>query len=69
MIEAVVGRADRRRVIALFWSQIDADLYWDAMVTAGRFRRAWKVCAQPSGMRTVLDEFDRVEQFLAGVVA
>ena len=38
MIEAVVGRADRRRVIALFWSQIDADLYWDAMVTAGRFR-------------------------------
>ena len=69
MIEAVVGRADRRRVIALFWSQIDADLYWDAMVTAGRFRRAWKVCAQTSGLRTVLDEFDRVEEFLAEVVA
>jgi hypothetical protein len=62
MIEAVVGRADRRRVIALFWSQIDADLYWDAMVTVGRFRRAWKVSGQTSGRRSVLDEFDRRNQ-------
>ena len=62
MIEAVVGRADRRRVIAVFWSQVDADLYWDAMVTAGRFRRAWKVSGQTSGRRSILAEFDRRNQ-------
>ena len=63
MIEAVVGRADRRRAIALFWSQVDADLYWDAMVTSGRFRRAWKVFGQTSGRRSVLDEVDRRRGF------
>jgi hypothetical protein len=64
MIEAVVGRADRRRVIALFWSQLDADLYWEAMVDARRFRRAWKVYGQTTGRRSVLDEFDRLNQLV-----
>ena len=64
MIEAVVSRADRRRVIAMFWSQHDADLYWEAMVEARRFRRAWKVFGQTSGRRSVLDEFDRQHQLV-----
>jgi hypothetical protein len=66
MIDAVVGRSNHRRVIALFWSQIDADLYSDAMLAAGRFRRAWKVYGQASGRRSVLDEFDRRNQLLLG---
>lgn len=64
MIEAVLGGTDRRRVIAVFWSQIDADLYWEAMVEARRFRRAWKVFGQTSGRRSVLDEFDRQKQLV-----
>ena len=64
MIEAVVGGADRRRVIAMFCSQLDADLYWEAMVEARRFRRAWKVFGQTSGRRSVLEEFDRQHQLV-----
>ena len=48
----------------MFWSQIDADLYWDAMVEARRFRRAWKVFGQTSGRRSVLDAFDRQNQLV-----
>jgi hypothetical protein len=41
-------------VIALFWSQIDADLYWDAMVMAGRFR-AFPAGVEVSGQTSAGD--------------